>query len=144
MSWCRWGNSITRHREQDSSRTVDTRVAEDIFANGDPDLLDIAIDNLISNAWKYSSKSDHAIIEFGEENKEGQSYYFIRDNGTGFDMCHADRLFNAFQRLHSSDEFEGTGIGLAIVNRIVSRHGGTIWAEAQANRGAVFRFKLPD
>jgi light-regulated signal transduction histidine kinase (bacteriophytochrome) len=106
--------------------------------------LAIAIDNLVSNAWKYTGKTEHAVIEFGTRSQDGKSIYYLKDNGAGFDAQHADKIFNAFQRLHTAQEFEGSGIGLAIVLRIVNRHGGKIWTDARPNGGAVFYFTLPD
>ena len=110
--------------------------------SGDKNLLRIAMQNLISNAWKYSSKNDSIKIEFGKTIQEDSTVYFIRDNGVGFNMKYVNKLFGAFQRLHSVSEFEGTGIGLATVNRIIVKHGGSIWAEAEINKGASFYFKL--
>jgi light-regulated signal transduction histidine kinase (bacteriophytochrome) len=101
----------------------------------------ILLTNLISNAWKFTSSRKSAIIELGMQLEEGRNVYFVRDNGVGFDMQYAGKLFNAFQRLHSN-EFEGTGIGLAIVQRIVRRHGGEVWVEAAVDSGATFYFTL--
>jgi len=137
-------DSINKHQEQDPLRSVEIKIAENVFAKGDPDLLSIAFDNLVSNAWKYTSKVKHPIIEFGVENKNNEPTYYIRDNGAGFDMQYAGKLFDAFQRLHSADEFSGSGIGLAIVDRIIKRHSGKIWADAGLNKGAVFYFSLPE
>ncbi|WDT82825.1 MAG: ATP-binding protein (plasmid) [Candidatus Manganitrophus sp.] len=104
-------------------------------SRGDRGLLRIALENLLGNAWKFTSKRPKAIIEFGRVEKEGKPIYFIRDNGAGFDMAYADKLFGAFQRLHSLNEFEGTGIGLATVQRIIHRHGGKVWTEAGVEKG---------
>jgi len=98
--------------------------------------------NLLSNAVKYSRKAEQARIEIGALPEAHRSVYFVRDNGVGFDMKYADKLFGVFQRLHHADEFEGTGIGLAIVQRVVHRHGGRVWAEAKVNEGATFCFTL--
>ena len=102
----------------------------------------MALENLLGNAWKYTAKKGRARIEFGSTVIGTDSVYFIRDNGAGFDMAHEDSLFVAFERLHSSDEFEGDGIGLATVQRIIHRHGGRVWAEAEEGEGATFFFTL--
>jgi PAS domain S-box-containing protein len=130
-------------QQGDPSRQVEVIIPEGIFATGDADLLRIVIDNLMGNAWKFTSLVDCARIEFGvtyPANKPAQ--YFVRDNGAGFDMRYADRLFGAFQRLHLEDEFPGTGIGLASVQRIIHRHGGRIWAESSLGHGATFYFDV--
>ena len=110
------------------------------MARGDPRLLAVAMENLLSNAWKFSSKRAKAHIEFGME--PTTNIYFVRDDGAGFDMRFVERLFGAFQRLHSAAEFEGTGVGLATVQRIIRRHGGRIWAESTVDKGATFYFTL--
>ena len=99
--------------------------------------------NLLGNAWKYTSKTKNACIEFGKDTSQGENTYYVRDNGSGFDMKYAGKLFGAFQRLHGADEFEGTGIGLATVQRILMRHGGHAWAKAEPNKGSTFYFKIP-
>ncbi|WP_298273549.1 ATP-binding protein [Geobacter sp.] len=126
----------------DPERAVTVRIAEGVTALGDQQLLRSVMENLLGNAWKYTARREGAEIEFGAMEEGGNTVYFVRDNGVGFDMTYADRLFVPFQRLHRADEFKGTGIGLATVQRIVLRHGGRVWAEAQPDRGATFYFTL--
>lgn len=123
-------------------RNVEFLIADSAPVEGDPRLLQIVIDNLLRNSWKYTSRQPVATIEFGIQSKDGVPVYFVRDNGVGFDPRSANRLFQPFQRLHSSEEFPGNGVGLATVQRIVRRHGGEIWAESQVGRGATFYFTL--
>ncbi len=126
-------------------RRIEVSIQPGMSAWADPNLLQVAMENLLRNAWKFTAKCEDARIEVGETTSPGgEAAFFIRDNGAGFDMAHAGKLFDAFHRLHSADEFEGTGIGLAIVNRIILRHGGRIWAEAESGKGATFFFTLPD
>jgi signal transduction histidine kinase len=125
-------------------RVVICRIAPGVEATGDPHLLRLAMENLLANAWKYTGKTDGAVIEFGVTEQEGEKVYFVRDNGVGFDMAYVGNLFGPFQRLHPAQEFEGTGIGLATVQRIIQRHGGRIWAEAEVDRGATFFFTLQE
>lgn len=115
-------------------------IAENLRAQGDAHLLRVALENLLSNAWKFSGKNEQPHIEMGFDPQ--QNAFFVRDNGVGFDMAYADKLFGAFQRLHSAEEFPGTGIGLAIVQRVIHRHGGKIWAQSAPGQGAVFYFRL--
>jgi two-component system sensor histidine kinase/response regulator len=112
-------------------------------AEADPGLLQQVWVNLISNAIKYSGKKEMPEIEIGFTHTDRDPVYFIKDNGSGFDMKYADKLFGVFQRLHNPNEFEGTGVGLAIVHRIITKHGGRIWADAKKNEGAAFYFSLP-
>jgi signal transduction histidine kinase len=132
-----------RHREP--NREVEVTVWDGLAAVADSRLLRAALENLIGNAWKFTSKAPDARIEVGALRDGEQTTYFVRDNGAGFDMAYADKLFGAFQRLHGVSDFPGTGIGLATVQRIVARHGGRIWADAQVGKGATFFFTLaPD
>jgi len=130
-------------KESDPGRVVEFVVGEDITAAGDADLLCVVLQNLFANAWKFTSGRDAARVEFGVAlQTDGRTAYFVRDNGAGFNMKYADRLFSAFQRLHSEREFPGTGIGLASVQRIIHRHGGRIWAESSVGQGSTFYFIL--
>ncbi len=124
-------------------RPVETVIASDLVVEGDTALLRIALENLLGNAWKFSAGEVPSRIEFGSTFQEGKEVYYIRDNGTGFDMKHAEKLFTAFQRLHDAKKYPGTGIGLSIVSRIINRHGGEIWAEGEPGKGACFYFTLP-
>ena len=133
---------VSRLREAGSGRQVDVQVKPDMQAEGDRILLGVVLDNLIGNAWKYTSEENHACIEIGAVQQNGETVYFVKDNGAGFDMRYADKLFGIFQRLHRADEFEGTGIGLATVQRIIERHNGRVWADAEVGRGATFFFTL--
>lgn len=129
-------------RAAEPEREVDIRVEEGLTAHADARLLRVLLHNLVGNAWKFTSRQDHATIEIGHANGDRQTFV-VRDDGVGFDMAYADKLFGAFQRLHSAGEFEGTGIGLATVQRIVHRHGGRVWAESEPGSGAAFYFTLP-
>jgi light-regulated signal transduction histidine kinase (bacteriophytochrome) len=125
-----------------NGRQMDARIGELPRCRGDRDLLKQVWVNLLSNAMKYTRRRDLSVVEIGSESREGETVYFVRDNGTGFDMKYAHKLFGVFQRLHRAEDFEGTGVGLAIVQRVVHRHGGRIWAEAEVDRGATFYFTL--
>ena len=125
-------------------RPVEVQIDPDLRVRGDPTLLRLVLENLLGNAWKYSGQNPRARIEFGCSSGDGRRVFAVRDNGAGFDMRVADRLFGLFQRLHSAKDFPGTGVGLASVRRIVQRHGGEVWAEAEPGRGAAFFFTLPD
>ena len=129
---------------QDPKRRCTVEIAEGLDARGDPGLVKIALDNLLGNAWKFSSKVHDAHIAVGSELVDGRRAFYVRDNGAGFDMSQSGRLFAPFQRLHGEHEFTGTGIGLATVQRIVARHGGRIWVEAEEGKGATFHFTLGD
>ena len=138
-------NIIERLKEQQPDRNITFKIDENIQACGDKALITIALENLLSNAWKYTSQlKEQAIIEFSCETTDGQKTYFIKDNGAGFDMRYVDQLFRAFQRLHNNTEFEGTGIGLSIVQRIIHRHGGQIWARSGLHQGSCFYFTLSE
>lgn len=129
-------------RERQPEREVILTIPAQLKDEVDPFLARILLGNLIGNAWKYTGKVSPARIEFGGAEEDGRTVYFVRDNGSGFEMAYADKLFQPFQRLHSTAEFEGTGIGLSIVHRIVTRHEGKIWAEARKDEGATFFFTL--
>jgi PAS domain S-box-containing protein len=124
------------------ARQVETLITPGLVVEGDTALLRIALENLLNNAWKFSAGKNPARIEFGNEVQRGKEVFYIRDNGTGFDMKHAEKLFAAFQRLHDAKTYPGTGIGLSIVSRIIKRHGGEIWAEGEEGKGACFYFTL--
>ncbi|HET6363021.1 MAG TPA: PAS domain S-box protein [Gemmatimonadota bacterium] len=128
--------------EGDPDRSVRVSVMPGAVATGDPRLLKVVLDNILGNAWKYTRTKPEAHIEFGVSHEGSAPIYYVRDNGVGFDMAYVDKLFQPFQRLHSAAEFEGTGVGLASVHRIVTRHGGRVWAEGAENRGATVYFTL--
>ncbi|MBX3203911.1 MAG: response regulator [Labilithrix sp.] len=134
---------IAELRSDDPARVVDFVDGTDLSAHGDARLLRIALENLLRNAWKFTVRSSAARIEVGSTTEGAEIVYFVRDNGVGFDPGLRDKLFRPFQRLHASSDFEGTGIGLAIVERVVRHHGGRIWADAATDRGATFFFTLP-
>jgi light-regulated signal transduction histidine kinase (bacteriophytochrome) len=123
-------------------RRVEWNVQDDLVLDVDGRLMKAALENLLGNALKFTAKIATARIEFGAEQRDGGTVYFVRDNGAGFDMKHADKLFSPFKRLHGNDDFPGTGIGLATVHRIVDRHGGRIWAESTVGEGATFYFTI--
>jgi PAS domain S-box-containing protein len=129
-------------RGAEPERQVAFRIAEGVTVKGDPQLLWMVLENLLENAWKYTAKSEEATIEFGMTEIEGTPAYFVRDNGTGFDMAYAERLFIPFQQLPVTDGYKGQGIGLATVERIVGRHGGRVWTEGEPGKGATFWFTV--
>lgn len=133
---------IDELRAQAPARKVDVKIADGLVVKGDPSLLRAVLDNLLGNAFKFTSRRDEAVIEVGRADKDGEAVYFVRDNGAGFDMSFAKRLFGPFQRLHTDAEFPGTGIGLATVQRIIHRHGGRIWPESKPGEGTTFSFTL--
>jgi light-regulated signal transduction histidine kinase (bacteriophytochrome) len=141
-----YAREITRSlSSNEPDRDVDVLIEDSMLADGDPGLLHIIVENLLANAWKFTSKTDAARIEVGSYlDVRGEQTYFVRDNGAGFDSHSASKLFAPFQRQHAQSQFPGTGVGLATVQRIVHRHGGKIWADAVVDRGACFHFSLGD
>jgi signal transduction histidine kinase len=135
---------VSRLQQQNPALYADFIIQPGLTAEGDAGLIDIALTNLLDNALKFSSKSSRAVVEFGRVEQDRRKPFFVRDNGVGFDMAYADKLFGVFRRLHKSSEFPGTGIGLASVQRIINRHGGRVWAEAKLNKGATFYFTLKE
>jgi light-regulated signal transduction histidine kinase (bacteriophytochrome) len=129
-------------REQEGHREVEVRVERLPECQADVALLRQVFVNLLSNAFKFTRKKEHAIVEVACQKENGVNIYFVRDNGSGFDMRYAGRLFGVFQRMHSNEEFSGTGVGLSIAYRIIQRHGGRIWAEAEVGKGATFCFTM--
>jgi PAS domain S-box-containing protein len=129
-------------QQRDPERKVETSIWEGVTVDADIRLVRVALENLLGNAWKFSSKTEHPRVEFGMMQEGTRKVLFVRDNGAGFDMAYADKLFGPFQRLHGVHEFPGTGVGLATVQRIVFRHGGRIWCQAKPGSGATFFFTL--
>ena len=127
---------------QRAGRQIEMRIGELPECMGDPALLKQVWVNLLANAFKYSRKRAAALVEIGCTADRGGNVYYVRDNGTGFDMRYAGKLFGVFQRLHRAEDYEGTGVGLAIVQRVIHRHGGRVWAEGEEDRGATFHFTL--
>lgn len=127
---------------EEPDRNVDFHIQDHVEAVADPALIRVVLQNLISNSWKYTSKHESANIDFGVTKKDGRDVFYVRDDGAGFDMSYAKKLFGAFQRLHTNQEFPGTGVGLATVQRIIHRHGGSIWAESALEKGTTFYFTL--
>jgi light-regulated signal transduction histidine kinase (bacteriophytochrome) len=135
---------VARLTAESPNRQVEVVIHPGLEASGDAALLSVVLTNLLDNAWKFTGKCDLARIEFGRTAVDGKTAYFVQDNGAGFDMKYAQKLFGAFQRLHKSSEFPGTGVGLATVQRIINRHGGRVWVEAQVDCGAAFFFTLAE
>jgi two-component system, sensor histidine kinase and response regulator len=133
---------LARLREAEPDRRMDIKIRPGVVVTGDGQLLKIALENLLENAWKFTRKQPEPRIEFGVTQASGEPTYFVRDNGAGFDMKYSARLFGPFQRLHAQHEFPGSGIGLATVQRIIHRHGGRVWAEGSIEQGATFHFTL--
>ncbi len=136
------GSVAEELRAASPDRTVECLITPGLSAMGDPRLLRVVYGNLMGNAWKFTSKRPRPRVEVGAAYRNGSRTYFVRDNGAGFDMQYVEKLFCAFQRLHRAAEFEGTGIGLATVHRIIRRHGGRVWAEGTPDQGATFYFTL--
>jgi PAS domain S-box-containing protein len=136
------GSVVKSFQDTDSGRNVEVVVQEGLRAFIDPNLMKIALTNLFNNAWKFTSKTENAHIEFGATEKDAKTVYFVKDNGVGFDPVYAEKMFLPFQRLHPEKEFEGTGIGLAIVDRVIRRHKGSVWAEGEVGEGATIYFML--
>ena len=135
-------SAVTRLQDSQPEREAEFLIANQLVEYGDSRLLDVLFDNLLGNARKFTRKRAKARIQFDCDKESGQPVYFIRDNGAGFDMAYAEKLFGVFQRLHAATEFDGTSIGLATVQRIIRRHGGRVWAEGQVDRGATFYFTI--
>jgi len=135
-------SSFDKLQQIEPQRDVEIEIEPDIQVRGDASLLDIALQNLVNNSWKYTSKNPHSKIRFGTATVDGKQAYYIKDNGVGFDTRYSEKLFGPFQRLHGIDEFPGTGIGLATVKRIVDRHGGQVWANSKLDKGTTFYFTL--
>jgi light-regulated signal transduction histidine kinase (bacteriophytochrome) len=127
---------------RDPQHRVNMDIQNDLVAYADDHLLRILLDNLLGNAWKFTAKRANPTITLGAQRHNGSTVYYVRDNGAGFNMVYVSKLFRPFQRLHDKEEFQGTGIGLATAQRVVDRHGGRIWAEAEENVGATFYFTL--
>ncbi len=133
---------VAELQEGEPSRKVAIDIADGLTAQGDARLITIVLANLLGNAWKYTAKRPESQIALGQENNGNDTVFYVRDNGAGFDMAYADKLFAPFQRLHQASEFEGNGIGLATVQRIIARQGGRIWVKAAVGEGATFFFTL--
>jgi signal transduction histidine kinase len=136
------GLLLERMREAEPERQIELKIRPGVIVTADGQLLRIAVQNLLDNAWKFTARAPSARIEFGMTTIAGETAYFVRDNGAGFDMAYVDRLFGPFQRLHLASEYPGSGIGLATVQRIIHRHGGRVWAEGMVGQGATFHFTI--
>ena len=134
---------IEKLQRGEPARKIEACVAPQLYVRGDAQLLRMVLENLLRNAWKFTGKKENARIEFGSQLLDGTEVCFVRDNGVGFRMTDAGKIFHAFQRLHNQADFPGAGIGLAIVQRIIERHGGNIWAESEEEKGSTFYFNLP-
>ncbi len=134
---------IDDFKSKEPDRKAEVIIEKELLTKADPDLIRIVLINLLGNAWKFSSRKEVSQIYFGSQNGKEAKVFFIKDNGSGFDMANCSRLFEPFKRLHSDSEFPGTGIGLSIVKRIIVKHGGKIWAKSEVDNGAVFYFTLP-
>jgi light-regulated signal transduction histidine kinase (bacteriophytochrome) len=133
---------VEQIRAGEPGRAVQVTIAPSVAGRGDEQLLRLLLQNLLGNAWKYTRRAQNAHIEFGGTAQGGETVYYVRDNGAGFDMAYADKLFKPFQRLHRAEEFEGSGVGLATVARVIQRHAGRVWAEGREGEGATFYFTL--
>jgi len=135
---------IEELRKDQPDRRVDWKIDDHLQDFADPRLMRIVLENLLGNALKFTAKKTDPVIEFGTVTMNGQKTYYVRDNGIGFDMNYADKLFAPFQRLHNAEEYPGTGVGLATVRRIINRHGGKVWAHGESDKGATFYFTFQD
>jgi len=131
-------------RQTDPHRDVVFAISDSLETQADAGLMRVALNNLLGNAWKYTGRRQQALISLGQELRDGQAVFYVRDNGAGFDMSYASKLFAPFQRLHSAREFPGSGVGLACVARVIHKHGGRIWADAKTGEGAAFFFTIPN
>jgi light-regulated signal transduction histidine kinase (bacteriophytochrome) len=138
------GEIVDDFQKVDPERQVDVKISDDVHVRCDQRLIKLVLQNLLDNAWKFTSKIPNAQIEFGCKDQDGETVIFVKDNGAGFNTDYRDKLFVPFQRLHQVEDFEGSGIGLATVQRIINRHGGRVWAESIVDEGSTFYFTIPD